>query len=99
MKNKKTNKTAADIVAMLRRFACGKELSTDEIPSFTSLADQIEVIEAAHKQEVADLNRQLDSIAECAKKLRWPSHSIDQYIHDVCVENIIDIAKKRVKEC
>lgn len=36
------NETVEDIVAMLRRFAKGEELPTDEMPSFTSLADRIE---------------------------------------------------------
>lgn len=46
------SETVAEIVAMLRRFAKGAELPTDEFPSFTSLADSIE---AAHRREVAEL--------------------------------------------
>lgn len=46
--------TTASIAAMLRRLAKGEELPTDEIPSFSSLADRIE---AANRREAAELKR------------------------------------------
>lgn len=49
MKDEKRTETVAEIVAMLRRFANGNELPTDEIPSFTSLADRID---AAWRREI-----------------------------------------------
>ena len=48
------NEKVSDIVAMLRGFAKGEELPTDEIPSFTSLSDRFE---AAHQREVSELER------------------------------------------
>lgn len=55
------NETVADIGAMLRRFATGNELPTDDVPSFTSLADRIE---AAYKREVAELRECLQLAVE-----------------------------------
>ena len=68
------NETVAEIVAMLRSFAKGEELPTDEMPSFTSLADRLE---AAHKHEVAELREclvrrssHLNAILQKALELR-----------------------------